>query len=57
VEHATTIISHERLYEQLGHPHRAVVTETAKKYSWIIKPPILMQPVLVVLKEKRKERR
>jgi hypothetical protein len=40
VEHATTIISHERLHEQLGHPHQAIVTETAKKYGWNIKPPI-----------------
>jgi hypothetical protein len=40
VEHATTIISHERLHEKLGHPHRVIVTETAKKYGWTIKPPI-----------------
>jgi hypothetical protein len=40
VEHATTIISHECLHEQLGHPHQAVVTETAKNYGWKIKPPI-----------------
>jgi hypothetical protein len=25
VEHATPIISHERLHEQLGHPHQAIV--------------------------------
>jgi hypothetical protein len=24
----------------LGRPHQAVVTETAKKYGWNIKPPI-----------------
>jgi hypothetical protein len=40
VEHATTIISHERLHEQLGHPHGSVVTETSKKYGWKTKPPI-----------------
>jgi hypothetical protein len=40
VEHATTILSHERLHEPLGHPHRDVVIETAKKYGWKIKPPI-----------------
>jgi hypothetical protein len=40
VEHATTIISHERLHEKLGHPHQAIVTATAKKYGWNIKPPI-----------------
>jgi methylmalonyl-CoA mutase N-terminal domain/subunit len=33
VEHATTIISHERLHEQLGHPHQAIVTATANKYG------------------------
>ena len=40
VEHATTIISHERLHGQLGHPHSAVVTATAKKYGWKVKQPI-----------------
>jgi hypothetical protein len=40
VEHTATIISHERLNEQLGHPHRTVVTEPAKKYGWKIKTPI-----------------
>jgi hypothetical protein len=40
VEHATTIISHERLYEKLGHPHQTIVTETTNKYGWNIKPPI-----------------
>ena len=38
-EHATTIISHERLHEQLGHPNKAVVVATAKKYGWKIKSP------------------
>jgi hypothetical protein len=40
VEHATTIKSHERLHEPLGHPHQAIVTETARKYGWNSKPPI-----------------
>jgi hypothetical protein len=40
VEHTTAIISHERLHEQLGHPHQAIVTETAKKYGCNIKPTI-----------------
>jgi hypothetical protein len=40
VERATTIISHERLHEQLGHSHQAIVTESAKKYGWNIKPPM-----------------
>jgi hypothetical protein len=26
--------------KKLGHPHQAIVTETAKKYGWNIKPPI-----------------
>jgi hypothetical protein len=38
VERATTIMSHERLHEKLGHPHQGIVTETAKKYRWNIKP-------------------
>ena len=37
-EHATAIISHEKLHEQLGHPHKAVVVATATKYGWKIKP-------------------
>ena len=40
VEHATTIISHERLHGQLGHPNSATVTATAKKYGWKVKKPI-----------------
>jgi hypothetical protein len=40
VENPHTIISHERLHEKLGHPHQTIVTETAKKYGWNIKPPI-----------------
>ena len=31
-EHATIIISHEILHGKLGHPHKAVVTATAKKW-------------------------
>jgi hypothetical protein len=30
----------ERLHEKLGHPHQAIVTETAKKYGWNIKHPL-----------------
>jgi hypothetical protein len=55
VEHATTIISHEQLHEQMGLPHRAVVTETAKKYGWNIKPPV--EANLYQLCQKLKERR
>ena len=40
VEHATTIISHERLHGQLGHPNSAAVKATAKKYGWKVKKPI-----------------
>jgi hypothetical protein len=41
-EQATTIISHERMHEQLGHPNKVVVMSTAKKYGIKIKPPVDM---------------
>ena len=36
-EQATTIISHERMHELLGHPNKVVVNSTAKKYGIKIK--------------------
>jgi hypothetical protein len=41
------------LLEKLGHPHRVIVTETAKKYGWKIKPPI-QSPCISCAKGKAK---